>query len=134
MWRLQLLVSPIDLPLTSHRHRRGPVRLGFISAGGFFGEVPMLDNAPNAEVRERTVIAMTDSRLIYIEKEDIERIKIRYPELQLRMKQCAKVGRHVNKKGKKFKEAAELHTLFAPKKWSTRTSTAPDLTAHLLPA
>jgi CRP-like cAMP-binding protein len=111
--------------------------LGFISAGGFFGEVPMLDDAPIAEVRERTVTAMTDSRLIYIEKEDIERLKVRYPELQLRMKQCAKVGRQVNKKGKVFKEAAKIHTLFAPKKTGAyggkRTITAPNLTAHMLP-
>lgn len=106
--------------------------MGFVSAGGFFGEVPMLDDAASAEVRERSVTAVTDSRLIFIEKEDIDRLKRRYPELQLRMKQCARVGRQMNKKGRRFKEAISLTTV-SSKFGGSRTKTAPDLTMHLLP-
>ena len=127
-----ILVCLVDCPLTLHRCRRGNVRLGFVSAGGFFGEVPMLDDASAAEVRERTVTAVTDCRLVYLEKDDLEKLKKRYPELQLRVKQCARVGRHVNKKGRKFKEAVKVSALLKPA-WGQRTKSTPNLTGHMSP-
>lgn len=125
------LVCLVYLPLTSHRCRRGSVRLGFVSAGGFFGEVPMLDDAAAAELRERTVTAVTDCRLVYLEKDALEKLKQRYPELQLRVRQCARVGRHVNKKGRKFKDAVKLSSMLKPT-WG-RTQSTPNLTAHMSP-
>eukprot|EP01052_Picozoa_sp_SAG31_P053176 SAG31_NODE_13499_length_865_cov_0.741514_2_plen_75_part_00 len=34
-------------------------RLGFLSDGGFFGELPVLDRSSSTEIRRRTVTAVT---------------------------------------------------------------------------
>ncbi len=41
-------------------------RLGFLSDGAFFGEVPIIDNSTGSETRKRTVTAMTDSKLCFV--------------------------------------------------------------------
>lgn len=129
-----LFVCPTDLSLNLHCPRRGTVRLGFVSAGGFFGEVPMLDHTATAEVRERTVTAVTDCSLIYIDAEDIDRLKKRYPELALRLKQCSRVARYISKKEIKLQGAVAVSSLFNPAKFGgSRTKTAPNLTEHLAP-
>ena len=51
----------------------------------------MLDDAAAAEVRERTVTAVTDCRLVYLEKDALEKLKQRYPELQLRVPSPANI-------------------------------------------
>ena len=107
---------PSCVSICTHARSREGMRLGFLSDGAFFGEVPILDHTTGAEVRERTVTAMTDCRLIYIERVDMERLKRRYPELALRLKQCARVGRRVNKKSKRFKAAVSMGGLLSSPK------------------
>ena len=86
-------------------------RLGFLSDGAFFGEVPILDDSTGSEVRTRTITAMTDSKLCFVTSDDIKELRERYPELALRMKRFAKVGRRqkgaggIKKKGLKLQEA-----------------------------
>lgn len=93
-------------------------RLGFLSDGSFFGETPLLDSSAEAEVRRRTVTAMTDCKLCFITRDALEPLKLKYPELALKLKRCARFNRKqaVNKKGRKFKEA--LHEARTP---DTRT-------------
>ena len=68
-------------------------RLGFLSDGAFFGEVPILDDSAGSEVRTRTIIAMTDCRMCFLRAEDTKELRERYPELALRMMRFAKVGK-----------------------------------------
>ena len=46
--------------------RKQGQRLGFLSDGAFFGEVPILDDSMGSQIRLRTITAMTDSRLCFI--------------------------------------------------------------------
>ena len=105
-------------------------RLGFLSDGAFFGEVPLLDTgSPDSEVRSRTVVTMTDSKLCFIKLEKIMSLRRQYPELDLRLIRIAR-SRAVNVgergptsggsgrglKGRKMHEAAALrqrvHVMF----------------------
>ena len=45
---------------------RGGERLGFLSEGAFFGEVPLLSTETGAEIRKRTIIACTDCKICYV--------------------------------------------------------------------
>ena len=45
------------------------VRLGFLTPGAFFGEAAIF--AGGAEVRTRTVVAVTDSDLCFLTREEI---------------------------------------------------------------
>ena len=77
-------------------------RLGFLSEGAFFGEIPILSpNDPNdgsetigAEVRVRSVRAVTDCELCYIERADMRAIQKSNAELQIRMMRFARVSEH----------------------------------------
>lgn len=78
-------------------------RLGFISDGGFFGETPILEDSAHAEVRRRTVVAVTSCKLCYIRSDKLQLLLQQYPELAMRLKRCS-----VNSgktKGKSFDEA-----------------------------
>jgi len=90
---------------------QGGQRLGFLSDGAFFGEVPILDESTGSEIRARTITAMTDSKLCFITAEDIKELRERYPELALRMKRFSKVGKKksgTKSKGLKLQEAARI--------------------------
>jgi|EP01047_Picozoa_sp_COSAG01_P025597 CRP/FNR family cyclic AMP-dependent transcriptional regulator len=84
-------------------------RLGFLSDGAFFGEVPILDMSTAAEIRTRTVTAMTECHLCFFEKYRMQAVKQQYPELALRLKRCARVRKNqtINRKGIKFKATME---------------------------
>jgi hypothetical protein len=56
-------------------------RLGFLSAGAFFGETPILDSSSGGEVRRRTVTAMTDCKLCFLSKNEVHSCASSYPEL-----------------------------------------------------
>ena len=80
-------------------------RLGFISDGGFFGETPILDDTAHAEVRRRTVKAVTACKICYLHADNVAKVKAIYPELALRLLRCsAKSGKT---KGAKFQDAMD---------------------------
>ena len=85
-------------------------RLGFLSDGAFFGEVPILDDTTGSDIRARTITAMTDSRLCFIHADSINQLRNRYPELALRIMRFAKVGGSGMKKNKglKIMEAGQI--------------------------
>ena len=95
-------------------------RLGFLSDGAFFGEVPLLDTgSPDSEVRSRTVVTMTDSKLCFIKLEKIMSLRRQYPELDLRLIRIARsravnIGERTSGgsrrefKGRKLREAGVL--------------------------
>lgn len=87
---------------------QGGQRLGFLSDGAFFGEVPILDDSTGSEVRARTITAMTDSKLCYLTSKDLAELRGKYPELELRLKRFSKIGanRKTKAKGLKLQEAA----------------------------
>ena len=90
---------------------QGGQRLGFLSDGAFFGELPILDTSTGSQVRTRTITAMTDSKLCFVHSHQIQELRERYPELALRMKRFAKVGKAApgrKKKGLKLQEAAVI--------------------------
>jgi CRP-like cAMP-binding protein len=73
-------------------------RLGFLSEGAFFGEVPVLSEDSGSEIRTRTVTAVTDSELCYITKKAIKKLKETYPELKARLMRFERAGSRVNAK------------------------------------
>jgi hypothetical protein len=108
-------------------------RLGFLSDGAFFGETPILDAATtSAQLRQRTVTAVTDCKLVWIgqvgaksqgpcvlcaidpavstspvpvgAQDSIEDLKTRYAELALRLRQCSRGADKPNRKGRGFKD------------------------------
>ena len=89
-------------------------RLGFLSEGSFFGEIPIL--SPNdidtgmetqgSEVRVRSVTAVTECELCYIDRLEMRLLQKRYDELELRMRRFARVS--TAKRGIK-KLIAEVH-------------------------
>ena len=89
-------------------------RLGFLSDGAFFGEVPLLDDSEDSELRQRTVTTMTESKLCFITKENITQLRSRYPELDLRLRRFSRRqnaernGKQMVAKGKKMQEASAL--------------------------
>jgi len=92
-------------------------RLGFLADGAFFGEVPLLDQSTGAEVRMRTVVAMTDCQLCFLERAKIMQVKAQYPELGLRLVRCARVRKNqtVNRKGRHFKKTMDESADFRAK-------------------
>eukprot|EP01050_Picozoa_sp_SAG11_P033062 SAG11_NODE_11047_length_787_cov_1.039244_1_plen_261_part_11 len=73
-------------------------RLGFLSEGAFFGEVPVLAAESGSEIRTRTVTAVTESELCFITKNAVDDLKERYPELKARLNRFARAGMSVTKK------------------------------------
>eukprot|EP01043_Picozoa_sp_COSAG02_P018984 COSAG02_NODE_901_length_16056_cov_52.549477_10_plen_716_part_00 len=96
----------------------GGQRLGFISDGGFFGETPILEASAHAEVRRRTVTAVTSCKLCFLHADDVDKVKAKYPELSLRLLRCG--VRSGKTKGGKFRDAmvdaAELGVDIKPNK------------------
>ena len=86
------------------------IRLGFLSEGAFFGEAAVLADESGRELRRRTLKAVTDSELCYINREDIQALRVEYPELDARLKRFVNVGNiRLSKKnalGKLFPELA----------------------------
>ena len=67
--------------------------LGFLSEGSFFGEIPVLADAePGAEIRTRTVRAVTESELCYLRREDVKALMKLYPALQIRINHLGQLG------------------------------------------
>ena len=115
--------------------RKQGQRLGFLSDGAFFGEVPILDDSMGSQIRLRTITAMTDSRLCFITADAIAGepprycwhlgcilvkmpamslragLRDRYPELALRMMRFAKVGGSVGKTSKKGLKMMEAEAI-----------------------
>ena len=89
--REMYIVISGELEITS-----GGNRLGFISDGGFFGETPILEDSPHAEVRRRTVTAVTACKLCFIHADKINLVRRQYPELGVRLARCSgnTVSRH----------------------------------------
>ena len=73
-------------------------RLGFLSEGAFFGEVPVLSDASGSEMRSRTVTSVADSELCYITKTAIASLKDQYPELEARLNRFSKAGTQMTPK------------------------------------
>jgi CRP-like cAMP-binding protein len=69
-----------------------PERLGFLSEGAFFGEVPVLSRDINAEIRTRTVTAVTYCKLAYLTRADIAGLMERYPVLRIRINRFRNLG------------------------------------------
>ena len=91
-------------PLLSQRER-----LGFLSEGAFFGEAAVLADESGRELRRRTLKAVTDSELCYLEREDILSLRQEYPELDARLKRFVNVGNiRLSKKGGTFNIFPEL--------------------------
>jgi CRP-like cAMP-binding protein len=80
-------------------------RLGFLSDGAFFGETPVLDHSSSGELRRRTVTAMTDCKLCFLNKHAIKELGSSHPELALRLRRCTRTEAKVNKKGRRYQEA-----------------------------
>ena len=62
-----------------------PERLGFLSEGSFFGELPVLSRDIDAEIRTRTVTAVTYCKLAYLTRDDIAGLMKQYPVLRIRV-------------------------------------------------
>lgn len=67
-------------------------RLGFLSEGSFFGETAILSET-GSECRTRTVVAVTDSELIFITRDEVFQLGESFPELEARLRRFMKVGR-----------------------------------------
>ena len=80
---------------------KGGIELGILNIpGSYFGELPIVNSRDrHSETRQRTVKAVTDCDVIYIDQEDIQAIAERHPELQSKLKQFASLGQ--GKGGKK---------------------------------
>ena len=66
------------------------------------------NDGAGAELRRRTVTACTDCRLCYIQRHSMNDLKMKYPELALRLKRCTRIEEKVNRKGRRFQEALEM--------------------------
>ena len=62
-----------------------PERLGFLSEGSFFGELPVLSRDIDAEIRTRTVTAVTYCKLAYLTRDDVVELMEQYPVLRIRV-------------------------------------------------
>lgn len=80
------------------------VRLGFLTPGAFFGEAAIF--AGGAEVRTRTVVAVTDSDLCFLTREEIQDLTGQYPELEARLNRFTTIGkkRLLNKNAKRSEQ------------------------------
>ena len=59
-------------------------RLGFLSEGAFFGEVPLLEIGTGTEIRTRTIVAVTECKLCYLTREALLGLRAQYPALEVR--------------------------------------------------
>ena len=69
------------------------------------GEVPILENTAHAEVRRRTVTAVTACKICFLRASQITGIARIYPELAMRLRRCG--ARSGKTKGKRYREAME---------------------------
>eukprot|EP01043_Picozoa_sp_COSAG02_P026259 COSAG02_NODE_1507_length_12231_cov_56.431751_4_plen_780_part_00 len=88
-------------------------RLGFLSKGAFFGETPLIEivtekGGDGTEVRSRSVAAVIDSNLGYIESHDLKELLDRYPELKIRLATFEKIGKKLGDKGNNKCEMAKM--------------------------
>ena len=114
--------------------------LGFVSEGSFFGEIPVLADAePGAEIRTRTVRAVTESELCYLRREDVKALMKLYPALQIRINHLGQLGvrsrkrsRPTNANGIGAKGSQQNASAAAPARdESVAGSTQQDGLAHL---
>lgn len=83
--------------------------LGYLGEGAFFGEVPLLENyASGSEIRRRTIMSEIESRLCYITRDTILDLRIRFPELDARLRRFKLVG---TKPSKVLRHLAKRHKL-----------------------
>lgn len=90
---------------------QGRERLGFLSDGSFFGEVPVLDESSNGVERTRTVTSVTESNLCYISTASIRKLREHYPELELIFRRFARGGTKPTTgrtKGRKAEQARQI--------------------------
>ena len=70
----------------------GGVELGYLTQpGSFFGENVVI-NPRSSETRSRTVKAVTDCILVYLEQEAVYELAEKYPELKGRLNKFSKLG------------------------------------------
>eukprot|EP01052_Picozoa_sp_SAG31_P008812 SAG31_NODE_451_length_15511_cov_77.547301_6_plen_520_part_00 len=74
---------------------QGGKRLGFLSAGAFFGELPVLGGIVGSGLRTRTVRAVTECRLCYITRDQIDTLAEKHPELQVTLNRFRRLGEKV---------------------------------------
>lgn len=110
----------------------GGERLGFISDGGFFGETPILEDTAHAEIRRRTVTAVTTCRLCFLHAEKVNQVKSKYPELGMRLLRCR--VRNRNKKGGKLADIASHSGVDTKSTTETRQGFAGDKQAASVPS
>ena len=67
-------------------------RLGFLSSGSFFGEIPLLSEELGAEIRTRTVRAVTECELCFLTRDEVADLRKRYPELDMRFRRFSRFG------------------------------------------
>lgn len=67
-------------------------RLGFLSEGSFFGETAILSDT-GSECRTRTVVALTDSELIFITRDEVFKLAESFPELEARLRRFMALGK-----------------------------------------
>ena len=81
--------------------------LGFLSEGSFFGEIPVLADAePGAEIRTRTVRAVTESELCYLRRDSVKELMKLYPALQIRINHLAQIGTRSRKRSRPVNASA----------------------------
>ena len=73
------------------------VRLGFLSTGAFFGETPIIHHDAHAEVRTRTVRAVAETELIYLQRHKVLELQRQTPELKLSIRRFARIGSHIRR-------------------------------------
>lgn len=91
----------------------GGERLGFLSKGAFFGETPLIEivtekGGDGTEVRARSIAAVIDTNLGYVESNDLGDILYKYPELKIRLAAFEKVGKKLGDKGNNKCEMAKM--------------------------
>ena len=63
-----------------------------------------MDDSTQSGIRSRTVRAVTDSELCFIERAAIEELVEQYPELKAVLQRFTRIGSGLNKKGRKWKQ------------------------------
>lgn len=94
----ELEVTVRDETTDTDTQAQSQKRLGFLSAGAFFGEAPVL--APRHDtsllLRSRTVTAVTDSELCYLTRDAIAELCVDFPELRARINRFQTSGAVLN--------------------------------------
>ena len=107
-------------------------RLGFLSEGAFFGEIPLLCEMAGSEIRNRTIKAVTDCELCYLTKGTVRNLQTKYPELDVRIRRFSRTKGRINIKkiehlirrnhpGAKYQLPVELTQLLTEKEESPNT-------------